>query len=263
MINLIVSIIFLIVSSVLLLPLGKNPALAEATNLRAGNFVDAKNITQGDSSYRGPVNGSNGERLRFRATVINDGSVNAVNYEVKFNLASPTAPTAEVSAANAATINDSVSITPGGTSLNFISGSGKKYGPVCPSGCNVGDEIIGSGLNLGEVAPGATESYQVSIEADVVGGTPPIEIPVFRSGNIFDGGNRTDRLVDWQDPIPADPGEVIEFRVLVQNDGDETAQNVSVRVDFPGTPSLGLVSTAYVTSTNIGTVSDTTTVNVS
>ena len=85
----------------------------------------------------------------------------------------------------------------------------------------------------------------------------------FRSGNIFDGGNRTDRLVDWQDPIPADPGEVIEFRVLVQNDGDETAQNVSVRVDFPGTPSLGLVSTAYVTSTNTGTVSDTTTVNVS
>lgn len=85
----------------------------------------------------------------------------------------------------------------------------------------------------------------------------------FRSGNIFDGGNRTDRLVDWEDPIPADPGEVIEFRVLVQNDGSENASNTTIKVDFPSTPSTSLVSTVHITSTNTATVSDTITVNVS
>lgn len=85
----------------------------------------------------------------------------------------------------------------------------------------------------------------------------------FRSGNIFDGGNRTDRVVDWQDPIPADPGEVIEFRVLVQNDGNENANNTTVKVDFPSTLSNTLVSTVHITSTNTTAVSDTVTVNVS
>src|SRR3990172_8103363 len=76
----------------------------------------------------------------------------------------------------------------------------------------------------------------------------------FRSGNFFDGGNRTDRLVDWEDPIPADPGEVIEFRISVYNDGDENANDTTVRVTLPSTPSLSLVSTAFISASNATTV---------
>jgi cell division septation protein DedD len=84
----------------------------------------------------------------------------------------------------------------------------------------------------------------------------------FRSGNIFDGGNRTTRTVDWQDPIPALPGEVIEFRISIYNDGTENLQNVTARVAFPSSDSNNLVSTATVTASNASSVSDTVTVQV-
>ena len=86
---------------------------------------------------------------------------------------------------------------------------------------------------------------------------------VFKGGNIFDGGNRTDRLIDWQDPIPADPGEVIEFRIYVENISDAPVSNVSVRAEFPTSPALNLVTTAHISANGANTVSDTVTVNVS
>lgn len=86
---------------------------------------------------------------------------------------------------------------------------------------------------------------------------------VFKGGNIFDGGNRTDRLVDWQDPIPADPGEVIEFRIYVENISDAPVSNVLVRAEFPTSPALNLVTTAYISASGANTVSDIVTVNVS
>src|SRR3990167_2739593 len=85
----------------------------------------------------------------------------------------------------------------------------------------------------------------------------------FRSGNIFDGGNRTDRLVDWQDPIPADPGEVIEFRIQVINDGAGAAADTQLKVILPDVLSTSLVARAFINGTNAVQVSDTATVNVS
>ncbi len=263
MLNLIASAIFLIVTSISLLPWVKNPALADNASWRGGNFVDAKNITQNDSSYRDPVNGAGGQRLRLRATAINDGTVNAMDAKVKFNLTSSSAPSAELSAANASTVIDSVSVVPGGSSLNYVAGSAKKYGPACPSGCSVGDEITSSGVSFGDVAPGAAQSYQFSIEADVVGGTAPAQMPAFRSGNIFDGGNRTSRTSDWGDPIAANPGEVVEFRIQVINDGQAAANDTQLKVILPDVPSTNLAAKAFINGAGAVQVSDTATVNVS
>jgi uncharacterized repeat protein (TIGR01451 family) len=178
-------------------------------------------------------------------------------------LGNPAVPSAEVTADNTPTQNDSVTVTPGGSSLNYIAGSAKKYGPSCPSGCGVGDEIVSSGVSLGDVASGPTNSYQLSIEADVSGGTAPTDIPAFHTGNIFDGGNRTDRLVDWQDPIPADPGEVIEFRIQVINDGNAPANDTQLKAILPDVLSTSLVARAFINGSGAAQVSDTATVNVS
>ena len=199
--------------------LGISLVRAQDALLSGGNILDAKNLTLGDTTYHDPIDGSDGDRIRFRVRVVNQGSEDAENAVVSFDLSSGVSPSVEVDADNADMVSDIVNIAPGGTSLSFVSGSGKKYGPACPSGCAVGDEISSTGVNLGNVSPGQAQSYQLSVEADIVGtggGTDPL----FRTGNIFDGGNRTDTLVDWQDPIPADPGELLEFRAQIINDGN-------------------------------------------
>jgi hypothetical protein len=235
-----------------------------ATNLSGGDILQGKNLTQGETSYHEGVAGSAGDRVRLRVRVVNQASEVANNVFVKFDLGKPQAPSVSIGADNANVQTDFVNISPSGSSLNFVVGSGLKYGPpACFSGCTVGDEIVTTGVNLGDIAPDETQSYQVTIEADIVGTPSGGDDMVFRSGNIYDGGNRTDGLVDWQDPIPADPGEVIEFRVQVINDGSARADNVSVKVNFPTTPATSIQTTVFVSGAEAQTISDIATVNVS
>ncbi len=235
---------------------------AADTNLSGGDILAGKNLTLGDADYVDPVNGADGQTLRLRVRVVNQGTIDAENVIVKFNLSSGTAPSVELSADNAGSQSDIVNINPGGNSLDFTSGSGKKYGPVCPSGCGVGDEVVSNGVSLGNVSPGEAQSYQVSIELQVAG-VPGGGGSAFQTGNIFDGGNRTDRITNWEDPVSADPGEVIEFRVLVQNVGQTNIDNTSVRASFPGSDTTNITATALLSGAGADDVSDTVTVNVS
>lgn len=235
-----------------------------ATNLSGGDILQGKNITASETTYHEGVTADNGDKVRFRVRVVNQGTENATNIKVKFNLGSGTAPTVTLTSDNAGSQTDFVNLNPGGASLAFVSGSGLKYGPPsCANGCATGDDIVGTGVNIGTLEPGEVKSYQLSIEANVVG-TPGTQLnPVFRGGNIYDGGNRIDRTTDWGDPIAADPGEVIEFRVQVINDGTGKANGTSVKAVLPSTPSTSIKTTAFVSAASADTVSDIATVNVS
>jgi len=76
-------------------------------------------------------------------------------------------------------------------------------------------------------------SYQISIEVKVSGPGSNNQSS-FQSGNIFDGGNRTESGSIWVDPIPASPGDAVEFRTMVINTGNVTAKDVTVKVTLPG-----------------------------
>ncbi|MCX6816574.1 MAG: hypothetical protein NTZ93_01780 [Candidatus Beckwithbacteria bacterium] len=235
---------------------------AADTNLSGGDILAGKNLTLGNADYVDPVSGNADQTLRLRVRIVNQGTVDAENVRVKFNLGNGVAPLVEISADNSGSQSDIVNLNPGGSSLNFITGSGKKYGPVCPSGCSVGDEVVSSGVSLGNVSPGEAQSYQISIELQVVG-VPNGGGSAWQSGNIFDGGNRTDRTTGWEDPIPADPGEVIEFRVLVNNSGQSNIDNTSVRASFPDSDATNITATALLSGSGAEDVSDNVIVNVS
>jgi uncharacterized repeat protein (TIGR01451 family)/LPXTG-motif cell wall-anchored protein len=237
----------------------KNYAYASTTTTFAsGDIVDGKNLTQSETTYHDPVSIKDGETVRVRIRVVNNGTQDAQNVKVNFDLGSPQAVTGSISADNADSVHDAVGLTPGGAKLDLVAGSVMKYGPSCTSGCTVSDGEV----DLGTVSPGEAQSYQISIEVKVTG-TPVVTTrAAFSSGNIFDGGNRSEPGSTWVDPIPANPGDAVEFRTMVINTGDVTAKDVTVKVTLPGATSLSLVPSVSVSSSNADAVSDTARVNV-
>lgn len=234
---------------------------ASGADFAGGNIVDAKNVTDNNPSYIDPVSADNGDVVRVRLQVTNLGDEAALNTTVAYNLSNPLSPKASVKADGTSEKSDYVNINPSGASLDFIEGSGKKYGPECPSGCAISDDVVGSGINLGTVHPGDLNSYQLSIEANVIGvPTGNGSGATFRSGNIFDGGVTG---VNWADPVTVNPGQVVEFRVTVINDGSETANNTVVRASFPGSASNPIVPTVFVSAEGVTQVTDNFTINVS
>lgn len=233
---------------------------ASGADFAGGNIVDAKNVTDGNPSYIDPISAKDGDTIRIRLRVINLGTESAANTIAKYDLGSAGSPKASVTADGATEKSDFVNINPTGASLSFIGGSGKKYGPACPTGCAIDDTIVSSGVNLGTVEVGDTNSYQLSIEAKVVGTPSGGETTAkFRSGNIFDGGVIG---VTWADPVTANPGQVVEFRATVVNEGTVDAKNTIVKVMFPGSAANPIVPTIFVSAEGVEKVSDTFTINI-
>lgn len=83
----------------------------------------------------------------------------------------------------------------------------------------------------------------------------------FLGGNIMTVNNNA-RGGGWNDPINALPGEAVEFRVLAQNQGSNTANNVRVTGSLPSGRATTLVASSTVSADNAASVSDTATVNV-
>lgn len=232
---------------------------ASGADFAGGNIVDAKNVTAGNPSYIDPVSAGDGDVVRIRIQVINLGSEAANNTTVAYDLSNPLSPVAKVFADGVSEKSDYVNINPSGSSLEFQPGSGMQYGPACPGGCAISDSIVSGGINIGTVQPGDANSYQLRIEVKVKGVPVSGGGAVFRSGNIFDGGVSG---VTWADPVTANPGQVVEFRITVINDGSATAKNTVVRAAFPGSPANPIVPTAFINGAEVAQVTDTFTINV-
>ncbi len=85
---------------------------------------------------------------------------------------------------------------------------------------------------------------------------------LFAGGNFMTAVNNTQRNGDWADPVSANPGEIIEYRMVVQNIQEGViARDVTFHVNFPTTPSNS-PQVQGVESANGVSVSDTATVNV-
>ncbi len=83
----------------------------------------------------------------------------------------------------------------------------------------------------------------------------------FRTGNFFLVGNVT-QGGGWGDPVSANPGEVLNYKAEIVNDGTQDAQNVEVKVDLPAGQLQSLVTTFRVRAGNAAETTDTATVNV-
>lgn len=86
--------------------------------------------------------------------------------------------------------------------------------------------------------------------------------PVFLGGDIFQGFNNTTQEGTWRDPVSAAPGQILQFRIWVENIGDADATNVNVKVNLPADRSLNHQPTVTITADNAETRTDTVTVNV-
>jgi hypothetical protein len=88
--------------------------------------------------------------------------------------------------------------------------------------------------------------------------------PSFRTGDMMTAANNTTGT-DWSDPVAADPGQVVEFRMVVQNmTSGTTATNVVVTANLPTnvSPTSQLVASTTANSDNGASVTDSATVNV-
>lgn len=86
--------------------------------------------------------------------------------------------------------------------------------------------------------------------------------PVFAGGNIVTAVNNTQRTSDWADPVPANPGEIIEYRIVAQNVQEgSVAHDVTFHVNFPTSPSNSPQVQGVISADGVS-ISDTATVNV-
>lgn len=85
----------------------------------------------------------------------------------------------------------------------------------------------------------------------------------FLTGDIMTDTNNTTGNGAWSDPVNGNPGEIIEFRIVAQNQtAGVTASNVIVTASLPGNPSTTLSASGNVSAAGFTTTSDTATVNV-
>lgn len=67
----------------------------------------------------------------------------------------------------------------------------------------------------------------------------------------------------WGDPVNANIGDVVQFKVDIINNGSETATNVRVKADFPnGVSGNSIASTIHIVADNAPEVTDGATVNI-
>lgn len=93
--------------------------------------------------------------------------------------------------------------------------------------------------------------------------TTVFAIGQFTSGNILIVSNTTTPSAGWGDPIFANVGDNIEFKLTLTNSGDQPVNNVVVKAGFPVNVSGNSLVTSIQASGDSGVnVSDTATVNV-
>lgn len=87
-------------------------------------------------------------------------------------------------------------------------------------------------------------------------------------GDFMQAFNNTTQEGTWRDPISANPGEIVEFRITARNDGDQPAEHVqvwgSITGQVPQGPATQLVITGKIATSSFGgnEITDTATVNV-
>lgn len=87
-------------------------------------------------------------------------------------------------------------------------------------------------------------------------------------GDFMQAFNNTTQEGTWRDPVNAAPGQIVEFRVIARNDGDQPAEDVqvwgSVSGQVPQDPANQIVITGKIHTASFGgnSETDTATVNV-
>src|SRR3989344_6068120 len=85
---------------------------------------------------------------------------------------------------------------------------------------------------------------------------------VFNSGNILTATNNTKQTPDWTDPLTnVDPGNVVQFRVDILNNGTGPATATNVKATQPSGTGSSLVPSVTISASDASSVSDTVTVS--
>jgi hypothetical protein len=156
-----------------------NFALADSTAVfLSGDIMTAGNRTTRIIDWGDPVDAKPGEVIEFRIVAQNTAPNSvARNVVVKASLPSTPATTLKASgtitADNAATVSDTVTVNVTGgeqQAFAYIPGHVRVFSKSCPSGCNMPDNILTSGIKVDDIAWG--EGAQVLFKAYVTN-TPP------------------------------------------------------------------------------------------
>lgn len=124
---------------------------------------------------------------------------------------------------------------------------------------SVGDTIT----STGQVKADGFDWKQKNFSIQVVSAD---EKGQFKGGNFLNVANVTKGGNGWQEQsVSADPGNVIEFRVWIQNDGEHDARNVKIKANFPSKEqsTKNMKPSVTITSDNAGSITDSVDVNVS
>ena len=143
--------------------------------LRTGDFMKVTNNTL-QNGWQDSVSVDPTQVVEFLVKVSNDGQYDARNVKISSDLPSSAAsvhhPSVTLSADNANSVTDSVTVT-GSSPFWFLYkiGHATLFGNTelydCPTGCRIPESFYLSPLNLGTVHPGESASIQVTFKADI------------------------------------------------------------------------------------------------
>lgn len=162
-----------------------NPGVsAEGTaGFRTGDILTGGDRSFPNCDWCDPVNAGPGHAIEFRMLVQNMvPDTVATNVVVKADLTtspqnSPLVASATVSADNAPSVSDTLTINFGDGQQSFgpLDGHARVFSPSCPSGCAAPDTVTTSGISVGNLAFG--ESAQVAWKAYVTNREQPSPTP--------------------------------------------------------------------------------------
>jgi len=213
------------------LALNLNSALATNPNLTI-NYLVAHNDV---GSWGDSVNVGVGETITLYAEIHNTNvPTTANNVKIKANLPSTTGTsTATASADNAASVSDNVQINVNGGNLEYVAGSALMTWDVNGDGnfefdnTQISDQIVGSGVTLGNQQGCNQYIIQISFLARVVGAPQPSPTPTPTS-----------------QPSPTPPPSGGNEQDQDQNQDQEQNQDVDVNVSQNNNQTVNITNPA-------------------
>jgi uncharacterized repeat protein (TIGR01451 family) len=236
-----ISILMVFIISQIIMP-GGSFASGPRFNFLPGDYETLllANATKGETNWHDPVNADYNDRISFNIYYHN-GMEDTLAHNTKIRVDLPLTPsthlisTAYLWADNAALITDTGTVNVNGSTpaqLEYLAGSTMWYpnqgSTPKPDPVHLPDGITQTGVNIGDITGCWEFSGFVVFQAKVLKqGQPQLTITKNVRNITVNENNFVKENSAW-------PGDELEYKVVISNPGNDTAENVNLRDLLPG-----------------------------
>lgn len=218
------------------------PAKLIATGGPKFNFLEGDyellrgaNSSQGETKWQDPVSAKNGDVIALVVYYHNGiEDTTAINTKIKVQLPTELSEKitaqGELSADNTESVKDTLTIkVDKAAKLEYLKGTTKWFPEGSQTPQNLPDGITSGGVNIGNIKGCWQFAGFVVFQAQlVVPGHADLTIDKKVANSTKDSGTQ-----NWQDENSALPGDILAYRIFIQNPGTATANEVFVKDVLP------------------------------